>query len=207
MISLWIWKLTLLFLIFVKVTVNSSLEVRSTKIQKEVFSVSRNLLNVEASVGAISPSEYNALYDFYEATDGKNWQWYNTTPPTNPWTFDVYDLNAPCSDDWQGITCSCSLGECVVTQLSLERHNISGVIPSSIGNLNSLSFILLDDNRLNGTIPESVGNFTDLRVFSIARNRLVGSIPDSLGLATGISEIVLARNNMTGSIPERAFIN
>jgi Leucine-rich repeat (LRR) protein len=51
--------------------------------------------------------------------------------------------------------------------LDLADNSLSGSIPSSIGNLKSLSVLYLSDNKLSGPIPSSIGNFTSLSKLSL----------------------------------------
>ncbi len=44
------------------------------------------------------------------------------------------------------------------TNLSLDNNQLTGEIPSSIGNLTNLTYLGLYDNQLTGEIPYSIGN-------------------------------------------------
>jgi Leucine-rich repeat (LRR) protein len=165
----------------------------------------RSLMNLLVSVGAVSTVEYNSLYELYQQTNGVNWNWYNTTPPTIPWNFATYSLDAPCSDKWQGITCSCTAGKCEIINLDLSAHNVTGQLPESIGGLNALTKLIFNNNALNGTIPESIRNFTAMNTLSFNQNHLVGTIPQDIEKMRHISQLTFSSNNLSGTIPDEIF--
>lgn len=106
----------------------------------------------------IPSAEYNALYDFYNSLRGSNWNW----RPINssiPWNFSA---NAnPCADNWQGVSCDCTNPQyCYISELTLSTFNLSGSIPTSIGEWRFLSLLDLSKNNISGEIPYSIANFT-----------------------------------------------
>jgi hypothetical protein len=64
-----------------------------------------------------------------------------------------------------------------LTGLSLWVNQLTGTIPSSLGNLEALTRLDLDDNKLNGTIPSSLGALTGLNELYLFDNQLVGTMP------------------------------
>ena len=83
----------------------------------------------------------------------------------------------------------------------LSRNQLSGAIPSQLGNLSNLWYLLLDKNQLSGTIPTQLGNLTSLRHIWLNGNRLTGEIPTQLGNLTNLVSINFSCNKLTGSIP------
>ena len=92
----------------------------------------------------------DALIALYHATGGDSW-----TDRTN-WLTNA-DLST-----WHGVTVSNGR----VTRLGLGGNNLSGSIPSELGNLFSLQELRLNDNTsLTGTLPQSLTGLTKLSHF------------------------------------------
>ena len=76
--------------------------------------------------------------------------------------------------------------------LNLSYNELTGSIPSEIGNLTNLTYLNLEDNQLTGSIPPEIGNLTKLDegfdwLFSnekgglfLSNNQLTGVIPESI---------------------------
>ncbi|ONK66529.1 uncharacterized protein A4U43_C06F9140 [Asparagus officinalis] len=88
-----------------------------------------------------------------------------------------------------------------IQELRLNGNQISGTIPSSIGNLVNLTILALGPNLLTGVIPESIGNLKNLQLLTLYRSRLVGNIPSSFGNLNRLVYLYLTGNNLNGSIP------
>ncbi|KAL3848767.1 hypothetical protein ACJIZ3_010649 [Penstemon smallii] len=80
--------------------------------------------------------------------------------------------------------------------------NISGTIPSEIGNLSSLFLLNLGDNNLNGMIPETLGRLRNVQHLSINGNKLHGPIPNSFCNLESMFRISLQENKLSGQIPD-----
>ena len=59
----------------------------------------------------------------------------------------------------------------------------------------------LANNQLTGTIPTELGNLTNLERLYLGYNQLTGQIPDSLSNLAGLSNLYLRDNQLTGCIP------
>ncbi|MCO5609480.1 hypothetical protein L7F22_063707 [Adiantum nelumboides] len=89
-----------------------------------------------------------------------------------------------------------------ITRLFLTGNELQGVIPSSIGRLQTLQLLYVDNNQLHGFIPPSLGNCSALQDLLLANNRLQGRIPASLGqLITLNQNLILSNNKLSGEIP------
>ena len=64
--------------------------------------------------------------------------------------------------------------------LSIAINQISGEIPSTIGNLVNLVSWNAGYNQLEGEIPESIGNLTNLQRLWLNFNNLTGEVPSSI---------------------------
>ena len=127
-----------------------------------------------------------ALAVLYNATDGPNW-----SDNTN-WLTDV-----PLGE-WQGVTTN---DDGRVTELVFEGINLSGQIPSEIGNLSELEKLIFLDNELTGEIPTELGKLTRLKLLDLGRNEFTGSIPIDLSSLTKLQRLWLDNNRLTGTIP------
>ncbi|XP_058075937.1 receptor-like protein EIX2 [Magnolia sinica] len=84
---------------------------------------------------------------------------------------------------------------------SARGNQISGMIPSSIEGMNSLTVLDLSRNNIGGIIPLSLGNCIALKALDLSKNRLSGGIPTSLGLLRQLQTMHLSNNNLSGEIP------
>ncbi len=85
--------------------------------------------------------------------------------------------------------------------LFLRGNHLSGDIPPDIGNLKALRELWLGGNELTGVIPSEIGELTNLQVLSIRANRLGGAFPAFLASLTSLRTISAADNQFYGSIP------
>ena len=61
-----------------------------------------------------------------------------------------------------------------------DKCNLSGPLPSNIGNLDSLEYLDVQQNNITGGIPETLAELSALYTFSADSNSFSGSIPDGL---------------------------
>ena len=85
--------------------------------------------------------------------------------------------------------------------LSLSHNSLTGNIPSALGNLSKLERLELAGNRLAGSIPPQLGNLSNLKVLDLGGNRLTGNIPSELGNLFNLDALYLENNRLTGEIP------
>ena len=127
-----------------------------------------------------------ALVALYNATGGDNWtdrdNWLSDEP----------------LGEWQGVTTD-DAGR--VTELDLFGNNMTGTIPTELGNLTGLTNLALDANQLSGAIPSELGNLSKLEILGLLSNQLSGTIPPELGNLSVLYHLGLAGNQLTGSVP------
>ena len=66
------------------------------------------------------------------------------------------------------------------TELHLYNNELTGSIPSEIGNLTNLERLYLYDNQLTGSIPPEIGNLINLTYLNLSYNQLSGGIPEEI---------------------------
>ena len=132
-------------------------------------------------------SDREALVALYHATDGPNW------------TYSTNWLSDKPLGDWHGVTVAGGR----VTELALGQNQLTGPLPSELGNLTSLQYMALWENQLTGPIPPELGQLTKLYSLNLGHNQLTGSLPTELGQLTGLEDLSFAVNQLTGPIPRQ----
>ena len=128
-----------------------------------------------------------ALVDIYNATNGSNWN--NSTN----WLIGK-------AKTWYGVDVDTIANR--VIQLDLDNNNLTGYIPSSIGNLTLINEIHIYNNNLTGNIPQTIGRLTHLNWIEAQNNQLSGILTDSICRLTNITAIHIGNNNFTGKVPD-----
>ncbi|KAL1833722.1 hypothetical protein ACET3Z_003373 [Daucus carota] len=96
-----------------------------------------------------------------------------------------------------------TLGSGKFYYLSLANNNLSGSIPSSIGDLkDTLVEILLLNNQLSGCLPCEIGLLRHLTLFDTSQNNFTGPIPASFSCLGHLELLNLAQNQLSGAIPD-----
>ncbi len=143
-------------------------------------------LNLWPALCEAQSQDRAALVALYRATGETSWttrtNW-NTTAALNT---------------WHGVTTN-SAGR--VVALNLRANNLSGSIPSDIGDLSALTRLDLSGNRLNGEIPAALGNLSNLTHLDLSGNLLSGEIPAALGNLSNLSRLSLDTNVLSGMLP------
>ncbi|XP_071738685.1 receptor kinase-like protein Xa21 [Rutidosis leptorrhynchoides] len=85
--------------------------------------------------------------------------------------------------------------------VDLSHNNLSGSLPSEIGDLKMLSFLKLSHNDLSGNIPSSLSGCSSLSYLYINDNLFQGMLQPSLSSMRGLVELDLFHNNLSGNIP------
>ncbi|XP_071713387.1 inactive LRR receptor-like serine/threonine-protein kinase BIR2 [Rutidosis leptorrhynchoides] len=95
-----------------------------------------------------------------------------------------------------------------LTGLDLSRNELTGQIPSNIGDI--LPFITsldLSFNNFSGPIPPSLANCRNINVFKLDHNQLTGQIPQELSRLYRIKDFNVANNSLWGPVPVFSDIN
>lgn len=154
-------------------------------------------------VDNIPSYEYTALYELYNATNGRFWDWHNLSDSHIPWHFSA--KANPCEDKWEGIECI-TVGEpplerTHIRNINLRERNLSGTLPDTIGNFSRLELLNLPRNSISGTIPQSIRGLSQVYRIDLDYNKLSGAIPEIIGSITSLRVLILSKNRLTGTLP------
>nr|XP_043633399.1 putative receptor-like protein kinase At3g47110 [Erigeron canadensis] len=87
--------------------------------------------------------------------------------------------------------------------LQFDMNQLTGVLPSSIGNLSSqLTYLSFSGNFIYGTLPSGIGNLVKLGRLYIESNQLTGIVPDELGNLQNLKYLIMYDNFFIGNFPE-----
>jgi Leucine-rich repeat (LRR) protein len=88
-----------------------------------------------------------------------------------------------------------------VKYLDLNFFNLTGKIPTEIGQLVNLNELFLYNNKLTGKIPTEIGQLVNLNTLSLDHNKLTGKIPTEIVQLVNLNDLSLNDNKLTGKIP------
>ncbi|MGJ5641377.1 hypothetical protein I3217_04530, partial [Formosa sp. S-31] len=137
----------------------------------------------------VPDSEYQALVDFYNATDGNNW--------LNKWDVSVNNLS---QGAWYGLV----IENGHIAEINLGSNRLSGAIPASFSNLKqlrkldlNLSYNYYNRNDLSSTNLDNISSLESLEELDLSYCQLSGAIPSSWGQLTKLKSLVLSNNTFT----------
>jgi hypothetical protein len=104
---------------------------------------------------------------------------------------------SPCS--WGGINCTDS-GRVRNISLSAQEPMLEGNISASVGELEFLEGLMLDQNMLSGSIPPELGNCSSLGYLSLFNNVLSGHIPEVICKNLNLTYFDFSNNSLSGDI-------
>lgn len=152
-----------------------------------------------------SIEEVKALRDLYDSANGLQWSWSNTTNAGLIWNFSTpIDTIDPCYPGhvWQRLLCEyIDYNISTIKRLYLIDFNLTGSIPSSIGNLQSLTHLSMSKNKLGNTLPSEIGLISKLDTLLVDFNQFEGSIPSALSLCKKLRDLDLDNNLFNGNFP------
>ncbi|GFP97258.1 polygalacturonase inhibitor [Phtheirospermum japonicum] len=117
----------------------------------------------------------------------------------NPYQLASWNPNTDCCG-WYVVQCD-PITNRIVT-LNLFSANISGQIPTAIGDLPFLETLVLRKlTNLTGQIPRAIANLTRLKLLRLSYTNLSGPIPTFLSQLTNLTFLDLSYNDLAGPIP------
>jgi hypothetical protein len=113
-----------------------------------------------------------------------------------------YPLTDPCTPNWNGVICNWLFAEQkYITEITLFAAGISGTVPSSIGEISSLIYLLMSNNKLYSTLPITIGKLTNLITLQMASNGFTGQLPMEISNLTQLYILDLQDNYFSKSLP------
>jgi Leucine-rich repeat (LRR) protein len=86
---------------------------------------------------------------------------------------------------------------------NVNYNNLTGPIPSDLGDCERLEFIHASGNQLCGELQEDfLIKFQTLRILDLSFNQMEGTLPDAFATLSKMQELNLAGNSFTGVLPE-----
>ena len=82
-----------------------------------------------------------------------------------------------------------------------ENDDITGSIPSEVGNLGNLESLHLHETGISGSIPSELGDLSNLTRLRLNDTDISGSIPSELGDLDKVTYLDLSDTDISGSIP------
>jgi len=91
--------------------------------------------------------------------------------------------------------------------ISLHGNKLTGSIPTSYANLQSLIYLDLSHNMLTGGVPTNFGDsLPELVTLDLSHNQLTGTIPSNLGGdSSPLMYLDLSNNLLSGSVPKLLY--
>ena len=143
-------------------------------------------LESEGAAALVDPDDSLALVALFNSTGGPDWNsnagWLAPDQPVS---------------NWYGVTVQSNR----VTSVSLASNNLSGTLPTELGDLTELDSLDLHSNQLAGSIPWQLGQLSGLFRLNLRSNQLSGAIPPELGDLPNIVWLNLRDNQLSGDIP------
>lgn len=153
-------------------------------------------------------TEYSALVDLYNATNGAKWTVRSGTPRDCSLWYGVVFVEGRIKElNLFGMNLNGMIPDSIgnLTQLlvlDMSQNQLFGPLPTTIGKLARLERLVISVNKLNGTIPSSFGNLVNLVTLDLRINALVSPIPVSIGNLSKLKYLALGSNQFTGLIPD-----
>ncbi|KAK4834844.1 hypothetical protein QYF36_001317 [Acer negundo] len=101
------------------------------------------------------------------------------------------------NESYEGSILSYMLG------IDLSSNELTGDIPTDIGNLQQIKAMNLSRNLLSGTIPESFSNLTNIESLDLSQNKLSGRVPPQLSQLNSLGTFNVSFNNLSGPVPDK----
>jgi Leucine-rich repeat (LRR) protein len=88
-----------------------------------------------------------------------------------------------------------------LVSLQLYANNLSGQVPTELGEFKKLVNLSLYSNRLTGPLPPKLGSWAEFNFIDVSDNFLTGPIPPDMCKQGTMKKLLLLNNRFTGEIP------
>jgi len=145
-------------------------------------------------------ADWNALKQLYLNTGGDNWA-VNTN-----WEI-VLENSPPADCDFSSLYGIVTNENGNVVGIGLSNNNLTGTIPSEIGDFEYLTDLSLWNNNLTGVIPPEIGLLSNLTILDLYANVLTGNMPAELSDLSNLLYLYIDFNDLSGCFaPELATL-
>jgi len=93
------------------------------------------------------------------------------------------------------------LSDSLITSELSTNKDLKESIPTLIGMLSNLKFLILEENSLTGRLPSEFGQLESLKLLSIEEQSFSGEIPTEMGLLDLLLHLALEDNGLTSTLP------
>lgn len=88
-----------------------------------------------------------------------------------------------------------------ITQIDFRKLGLTGYIHPNISSLSELYILRLDRNDISGRLPNSLGLLDKLYTFGIAETKVEGEIPVEMASMNSLQSLDLTNTRISGLIP------
>lgn len=97
-------------------------------------------------------------------------------------------------------TVTCSMGRCRqslhqrlagLIEVWVQDNVLTGTLPSSLGQITALEFLVVKHNQFDGTLPRELGNLTRMITMTVSMNAFTGTLPAKLSRMTACQELLV----------------
>ncbi|KAF3581125.1 hypothetical protein DY000_02034377, partial [Brassica cretica] len=135
-------------------------------------------------------------------------QRYDSYSPGESWYSDSYSPDEPWLIDSGTNTSQFRRGVLdYMYGMDLSNNELSGFIPTELGDLWKLRSLNLSHNFLSSSIPSSFSNLKDIESLDLSYNKLHGSIPQQLTSLFSLAVFDVSYNNLSGIVPQGRQFN
>jgi Leucine-rich repeat (LRR) protein len=124
--------------------------------------------------------------------------------PSNFWNLKISKLDLS-HNNFQG-SIPVQFSNLELIWLNLSSNKFSGEIPGTLGQLEQIQTIQMDQNILTGNIPPIFSRLYSLNLLNLSHNNLSGPMPTFLS-GLNLSKLDLSYNNFQGQIPRTGVFN